>query len=125
MTEYDVATFYKPIGIPLSCHMMFSSGARAKLGLASPSSKTLNLGALLFNILANSSILYSVFTLSNLSLFLISSKFFLEGFVIFIGSRIFLTKISFLSYSIWNITQPIYIPIVGLAGLIGKFSWKE
>ena len=44
MTEYDVAAFYKPIGIPLSCHMMFSSGERAKLGLASPSSKTLNLG---------------------------------------------------------------------------------
>ena len=44
MTEYDVASFYRPIGIPLSCHMMFSSGERAKLGLASPSSKILNLG---------------------------------------------------------------------------------
>ena len=44
MTEYDVAAFYQPIGIPLSCHMMFSSGERAKLGLASPSSRILNLG---------------------------------------------------------------------------------
>ena len=80
---------------------------------------------LLSAFLANSSILYFILALSNISLFLLLAKFFLEGFVIFIGSRIFLTKISFVSYSIWNITQPIYIPIVGLAGLIGKFSWKE
>ena len=80
---------------------------------------------LLSAFLANSSVLYFIISLSNLSLFLILAKFLLEGFVIFIGSRIFFTKISFLSYSIWNITQPIYIPIVGLAGLIGKFSWKE
>jgi len=44
MTEFEAAEFYKPIGIPLSCHMMFSSGERAKLGLASPSSKVINLG---------------------------------------------------------------------------------
>ena len=88
-------------------------------------SSPLFFGFLLSAFLANSSILYSVLTLSNLSLFLISAKFFLEGFVIFIGSRIFLTKTSIISYSIWNIAQPIYIPIVGLAGLIGKFSWKS
>jgi len=44
MSEFEVAEFYRPIGIPLSCHMMFSSGERAKLGLASPSSKIINLG---------------------------------------------------------------------------------
>jgi len=82
-------------------------------------------GFLISAFLANSSILYSVLILSNLSLFLLAVKFVLEGFVVFIGSRVFLTKISFLSYSIWNIIQPVYIPIVGLAGLIGKFSWKE
>jgi len=80
---------------------------------------------LLSAFLANSSVLYSIISLSNISLFLILAKFFLEGFVIFIGNRIFLTKITFLSYSIWNLTQPIYIPIIGLAGLIGKFSWKQ
>ena len=42
MTEFEAAELYKPIGIPLSCHMMFSSGERAKLGLASPSSKVIN-----------------------------------------------------------------------------------
>ena len=44
MTEFEAAKMYKPIGIPLNCHMMFSSGERAKLGLASPSSKVINLG---------------------------------------------------------------------------------
>ena len=88
-------------------------------------SSPLFFGFLLSAFLANVSVLYFITILSNLSLFLILAKFFLEGFVIFIGSRIFLTKISFLSYSIWNIIQPIYIPIVGLSGLIGKYSWKE
>ena len=88
-------------------------------------SSPLFFGFLLSAFLANSSVLFSIITLSNLSLFLILTKFFLEGFVLFIGSKIFLTKISLLSYIIWNIIQPIYIPIVGLAGLIGKFSWKE
>ena len=80
---------------------------------------------LLSAFLANSSILYSILILSNLSIFLISTKFVLEGIVIFIGSRVFLTSVSFLSYIIWNLFQPIYIPIIGVAGLIGKFSWKE
>tara|TARA_B110000014_G_scaffold161520_1_gene113824 strand:+ start:203 stop:1288 length:1086 start_codon:yes stop_codon:yes gene_type:complete len=88
-------------------------------------SSPLFFGFLLSAFLANSSVLFSIITLSNLSLFLILTKFFLEGFVLFIGSKIFLTKISLLSYIIWNIIQPIYIPIVGLAGLIGKFSWKK
>ena len=88
-------------------------------------SSPLFFGFLLSAFLANLSVLFSIITLSNLSLFLILTKFFLEGFVLFIGSKIFLTKISLLSYIIWNIIQPIYIPIVGLAGLIGKFSWKE
>ena len=35
-TEFEVASNYKCIGIPLSCHLMFSTGKRASLGLASP-----------------------------------------------------------------------------------------
>jgi len=80
---------------------------------------------LLSAFLANSTILYFIITLSNLSLLLILTKFFLEGFVVFSGSRIFFTKFSFLSYLTWNLVQPIYIPFIGIAGLIGKFSWKE
>ena len=74
---------------------------------------------------ANLCILYSLIFYSGLFLFLIAIKFFLEAFVIFIGSRLFLTKVSPFTYIIWNLTQPIYIPIVGIAGLIGKYSWKE
>ena len=88
-------------------------------------SSPLFFGFLLSAFLANTSILYSVLALSKFSIFLLSTKFFLEGFVIFIGSRLFLTNVSFLSYIIWNLSQPIYIPVIGLAGLIGKFSWKE
>jgi len=80
---------------------------------------------LLSAFLANSSILYFILKLSNLSLFLLVIKFFLEGFVMFSGSRVFFTKISFLSYITWSLVQPIYIPVIGIAGLIGKFSWKE
>ena len=43
-TEFEVASNYKCIGIPLSCHLMFSTGKRASLGLASPSSKKIKLG---------------------------------------------------------------------------------
>ena len=82
-------------------------------------------GFLLSAFLANSCILYSIIFSSSLSIFLITIKFFLEAFVMFIGSRLFLTSVSITAYIIWNLAQPIYIPIVGISGLIGKYSWKE
>lgn len=44
MREFDAFQFLKPIGIPLSCHTMFSTGARAWQGLVSPSSRTIERG---------------------------------------------------------------------------------
>jgi len=44
ITEFEAASHYKPIGIPLNCHIMFSTGERVKLGLSSPSSKIIKLG---------------------------------------------------------------------------------
>ncbi|SVB42722.1 uncharacterized protein METZ01_LOCUS195576 [marine metagenome] len=82
-------------------------------------------GFLLSAFLANSCILYSIISFSRLSIFLITIKFFLEALVIFIGSRLFLTTVSSIAYIIWNLAQPIYIPIIGISGLIGKYSWKE
>ena len=82
-------------------------------------------GFLLSAFFANCCILFSIIFYPVLSSFLIMIKFFLEAFVIFIGSRLFLTKVSPFAYIIWSLTQPIYIPIVGIAGLIGKYSWKE
>ena len=75
--------------------------------------------------LANCSIVSGLIYLSGLSVLLFLIKFFLEAFVIFIGTRLFLTPVSTLTYIIWNVTQPFYIPLVGVAGLIGKYSWKE
>jgi len=80
---------------------------------------------LLSAFLANCSIMFGLIYFSELSIVLFLIKFFLEGFVIFIGTRLFLTPVSSLTYIIWNIIQPVYIPIVGVAGLIGKYSWKE
>ena len=39
MREFDAARLMRPIGLPLSCHPMLTSGERSRLGLASPSSK--------------------------------------------------------------------------------------
>ncbi len=44
MTEYEAATRFQPIGMPLSCHTMFSSGQRAWHGLLSPGSRTMEIG---------------------------------------------------------------------------------
>ena len=88
-------------------------------------SNPLFFGFLLSAFIANCCILYSIIVPSSLSIFLFTIKFFLEAFVIFIGSRLFLTSVSIAAYIIWNLVQPIYIPIVGISGLIGKYSWKE
>lgn len=39
MREHEMARLWQPIGLPLSCHAMLSSGERAGLGLGSPSSR--------------------------------------------------------------------------------------
>lgn len=44
MREFEAASLLRPIGLPLSCHAMFSSGERAWRGLPSPSSKHVERG---------------------------------------------------------------------------------
>lgn len=44
VSEFEAASNFKPIGIPLSCHLMLSSGERVKYGLSSPSSKIIKKG---------------------------------------------------------------------------------
>ena len=80
---------------------------------------------LLSAFLANCVIMFSLIYFSSVSIILFLIKFFLEAFIMFIGTRLFLTPISYLTYIMWNVIQPIYIPIIGAAGLIGKYSWKE
>ena len=80
---------------------------------------------LLSTFLANCSIIFSFIYFPSISFILFLIKFFLEAFIIFIGTRLFLTPVSSLTYIMWNVIQPVYIPIMGIAGLIGKYSWKE
>jgi hypothetical protein len=44
MREFEAASLMQPIGLPLSCHPMFSSGPRAWNGLPSPTSKVIERG---------------------------------------------------------------------------------
>ncbi len=44
MTEYEAVQLMRLNGMPLSCHLMLSSGPRATIGLPSPSSKTIERG---------------------------------------------------------------------------------
>ena len=73
----------------------------------------------------NANILISMILSFNISMILIVMKFLLEGIVLYIGAKLFLTKISFISYTVWSLTQPLYITLVGIGGLIGKFTWKK
>jgi hypothetical protein len=51
-------------------------------------------------------------------------KFILEGCVIFLGGKLFDTKVNPLVYFAWAFAQPVYIPMVGLMGLQNQFTWK-
>jgi hypothetical protein len=44
MTEHEAVRLMKLNGIPLSCHLMLSSGPRARMGLPSPSSRRIERG---------------------------------------------------------------------------------
>jgi len=79
---------------------------------------------LLTAFLCNLSILTGLWIQAPNILLLFSLKFFLEGGVIFFGGVLFRTKVSPMTYVIWNILQPVYIPFIGVAGLVGRFSWK-
>lgn len=51
-------------------------------------------------------------------------KYFLEGLVLFLGGKLFSTRIDFIVYTLWALFQPIYIPFIAIMGLRNKFSWK-
>ncbi len=44
LTEYETIHLMRLNGLPLSCHLMLSSGARATMGLSSPSSRVIERG---------------------------------------------------------------------------------
>ena len=51
-------------------------------------------------------------------------KLLFETMVIHRGSKQFETPVSFNTFMGWFILQPIYIPVTGINGLIGKVRWK-
>lgn len=51
-------------------------------------------------------------------------KFILDALVIFTGAQRFDQTVDPAVYCVWNAAQPVYIPLVGLLGLAGKFKWK-
>ena len=75
--------------------------------------------------LANINILISLLFSLNIFVILTIVKFLLEAIVLNVGSKLFLTRFSFFSYVVWNLTQPLYILIVGTMGLVDKFTWKK
>jgi Xaa-Pro aminopeptidase len=46
MTEFEAASLMQPLGYPLCCHPMLSSGERARFGLGSPSDTEIERGAM-------------------------------------------------------------------------------
>jgi cellulose synthase/poly-beta-1,6-N-acetylglucosamine synthase-like glycosyltransferase len=55
---------------------------------------------------------------------LISFKLMLDGITIFLGGKLFNRKMDIIAYCLWAILQPIYIPVIGIWGIRGKFNWK-
>ena len=51
-------------------------------------------------------------------------KYFLEWLVLFLGGKLFNTKVDLFVYTLWAIFQPFYIPFVAIMGLRNKYSWK-
>lgn len=81
---------------------------------------------LFVNLLTNT-ILLSALLLKNYWQFLpmlFGIKFLFDTVVLFYGSKIFKTKIKINAYLIWFFLQPIYIPVLGILSILGKFRWK-
>ena len=73
--------------------------------------------------LCNSTLLLS-FLFGYSWLFAFSLKFILEGSAVFLGGKLFNTKVNPIVYVVWALAQPIYIPVVGLMGLQNRYTWK-
>jgi len=52
-------------------------------------------------------------------------KFVCDALVIYSGAAILQLSVPTIMFIVWSLLQPIYIPIIGLAGLAGRFSWKR
>ncbi|MCH7612982.1 MAG: glycosyltransferase [Candidatus Marinimicrobia bacterium] len=51
-------------------------------------------------------------------------KFVCDALVIFSGASMLHMFVPSIIFIIWSMLQPIYIPFIGISGLLGKFIWK-
>ena len=52
-------------------------------------------------------------------------KLLVDGLVVFLGANQFKTHIHPIIFVLWSFLQPVYIPIIGITGLISQFKWKN
>jgi hypothetical protein len=102
----------------LNQRIRWSSNSKANAG-----QNPLFFGFLITAFLYNSFILLSMIS-GGSWLVSFGIKFILDGLVILLGGKLFETKPNFFSYCIWAMIQPLYIPAMGLLGLMEKFTWK-
>jgi len=69
-------------------------------------------------------LILSSFLLGKAWVILFSIKLFLDALVIFLGGKLFEREMDILAYCSWAVLQPVYIPLIGVLGILGKFSWK-
>jgi len=74
--------------------------------------------------LCNSTILLS-FLFGHAWFFAFSLKLIFEGSAVFLGGKLFNTRVNPIVYAAWSLAQPIYIPVVGLMGLQNRYTWKS
>ncbi len=67
-------------------------------------------------------VVLGVFTLTFILMWVF--KVFLEGVIIYLGGWISKTPVSFPVFLLWSLVQIVYIPLMGLLGVSGRFSWK-
>ena len=80
---------------------------------------------LLTALICNSLVLISLFLIPiTVWLCFFFSKMLLELIVLKLGGKIFKTKTGLVTFIIWSLIQPIYIPYIALFGFKNKFIWK-
>lgn len=75
----------------------------------------------------NSSILAGLFSTKTYEILPIvfGIKFVSDALVIFYGAVKLHLAVPSIIFILWSLVQPFYIPFIGLAGLVGRFKWKQ
>ena len=102
----------------LNQRIRWSSNAKLTLG-----DKPLFFGFLLTTIGFNLLIIGSLL-IGNAWIGLMTIKVVFDGLAIFLGSKLFNRTMDLPAYCLWAILQPLYIPLIGVLGIRGRFVWK-